>query len=97
MGVLAKTTMIKDVADIFENEFDRVTLSLRFPDCLDDLKGNDASFELVSSNTLQPLVLIHSHNNVTKSIAVIFVNTEANSTKHRENRASREKMYRELF
>ena len=52
MGVLAKTTMINDVADIFLNDYNRVTLSLLIPSCFDDLKGSDASFELVASNTL---------------------------------------------
>ena len=52
MGVIASTTMIKDVAEILTEKYSRDTFSIEFPDCLNDLKGNDASFEMVTSNTL---------------------------------------------
>ena len=52
MGVLAKTTMIKDIVDVFLNRFDRSTFSVLVPDIFDDLKGKDANFEMVASNTL---------------------------------------------
>ena len=40
--------------------------------------GNDANFEMVLSNTLQPLRLIYEHNVVTRSIGVVFVHTHLN-------------------
>ena len=52
MGVIASTTMINDVAEIFKEKYSRDTFSIEFPDCLNDLKGKDASFEMVTSNTL---------------------------------------------
>ena len=41
------------------------------------MMNKDASIELVTSNTLQPLNMIFSHNIVTHSVAYIFINTEA--------------------
>ena len=38
--------------------------------------NEDANIELVASNTLQPMNMILSHNIVTHSMAVIFINTE---------------------
>ena len=52
MGVIASTTMIKDVAEILTEKYSRDTFSIQFPDCVEDLKGKDASFEMVTSNTL---------------------------------------------
>ena len=52
MGVVASTTLIKDVADIFIEKYSRDTFSIDFPDCFNDLKDNDANFEMVTSNTL---------------------------------------------
>ena len=102
MGVLAKTTMIKDVSDVLENEYEKKTLSISFPTCFDDLKGNDASFELVSSNTMQPLRLVRAHNIVTKSIGVIFVHTRLNYQDYEcnnpyEEAIERGKTYKKLF
>ena len=62
MGVLAKTTMIKDVANILLKRYERTTFSVQIPECFEDLKGKDANFEVVTSGTLQPLRLIYSHN-----------------------------------
>ena len=51
-GVLAKTQMIMDVTKILEDEFSRDTFTVQFTKCFDDLKGSDANFEMVASNTL---------------------------------------------
>ena len=47
-GVRADTKMIEDVANTFAKQYDRDTLSAIFPRILDDLKGKDANFEMIS-------------------------------------------------
>ena len=84
MGVNAKTEMIKDISDIMINRFEKVTFSVLIPRAFDDMKGKDVNFEMVASNTLQPLRLIYSHNIVTRSIATIFVHTECKTFSMRE-------------
>ena len=99
MGVRADTTMIKDVATTFKR-YDRTTMSLQIPQCLEQLKGSDASFEMVVSNTLQPLRLIHTHNVVTRSIAVILVHTELKGTPYDgavKTGAIYEKLFKEVL
>ena len=48
---------------------------MEFPACFDELRGNDVQFEMVASNSLQSVRLAYSHNVVTQSVAIIFVNT----------------------
>ena len=75
LGVLADTTMVKDVVDILLVRYNRRTFAVQFPNCFDDLKGNDANFEMVASNTLQPILLEYSYNKTVKEIALIIVNS----------------------
>ena len=65
-------------------DFDRRTFSVMFPDCFDDIKGSDANFEMVASNTLQPVRLIYKNNIASAKIAVIFVNTKIKTANYRE-------------
>ena len=51
-GVLAKTQMIMDVVGILISEYSRETFTVEFVKCFDDLKGSDANFEMIQSNTL---------------------------------------------
>ena len=78
-AVLAETTMVADITSTLENRFHRNTLSLKIPAAFEHLKGNDANFEMVTSNTLQPLNLHFHHNIVTKSLAYIFVSEKCKS------------------
>ena len=50
-GVLADTKMVMDAVKVML-DFDKKTWSVMFPDCFDDLKGSDANFEMVASNTM---------------------------------------------
>ena len=75
LGVLADTTMVKDVVDILLVRYNRRTFAVQFPNCFDDLKGNDANFEMVASNTLQPLLLEYTYNKTEKEIALIIANS----------------------
>ena len=53
-------------------------MKIDIPSCFEHLKGEDANFEMVTSNSIQPLNLVYHHNLVTWSIAYIFVNTDCN-------------------
>ena len=66
--------MVSDIVEMMETTFDKETMSLRIPQAFEQLRGMDANFETVSSNTLQPLNMIHSHNVVTRTIVYIFIN-----------------------
>ena len=46
--------------------------------------NNDANIELVVSNTLQPMNLIMSDNQVRQSIAHIFINSECKGEKYQD-------------
>ena len=50
--VLSDTTMVKDLTDLLETDYDKERLAIRIPDALDHLKGKDAKFEMVKSNSL---------------------------------------------
>ena len=51
-GVLAKTQMIMDVVEILKKEYSKEAFTVQFTKCFDDLKGQDANFEMIQSNTL---------------------------------------------
>ena len=44
--------MVMDVVKILVEDFDRVTFTVQFLSCFDDIKSSDANFEMVQSNTL---------------------------------------------
>ena len=48
------------------------------PDGFEHLKGKDANFEMVTSNTIQPVQLNFRDKVVTSSIAYIFYSTDCN-------------------
>ena len=58
------------------DDFDKSTFAVKFPECFDDLKGSDANFEMVASQTLQPVKMFYCHNIITNTRAVVFVNTK---------------------
>ena len=72
-GVAANSKMVSEICKRFLTYYNRFTMELAFPECLRDLEGEDASFEVVTSQTILPLVLIYSHRVATKTIAVIFL------------------------
>ena len=46
------TKMVKNIIDILMNKFDKIHLSIQFPVAFEQLKGSDANFEMVTSNTI---------------------------------------------
>ena len=54
--------MVFDVSAVFEDKKDPETLSLIIPQALEEITGQDASFEIAQSNTLVPIRLMYQHN-----------------------------------
>ena len=84
MGVKSDTTMVKDVAKSFGKFYDKDSLSIVFPEILEYLKGKDANFEMISSNTMQQIRLIYSYNVTTRTLATIFIHTDCKDIKYRK-------------
>ena len=76
--VNAKTLMVRDLIDTLLNSYDRDKLTFTLPQGLEHLKGKDANFEMVTSNTIQPILLNFRDKVVNHSISRIFVNTDLN-------------------
>ena len=76
--------MVDEIVDTFETYFDKNQLTLKFPDVFAQMINNDANIELVVSNTLQPMNLIMSDNQVRQSIAHIFINSECRGEKYQD-------------
>ena len=72
-------TMIQHIAYILRTNYDRQTFTITIPRILLDLKYNDRNLELIRSGTLQPVKLSYHQNLVTRSKAIIFVNTRCKS------------------
>ena len=71
-GVKANTTMVKDMLNAFMLSADKINFTVLLPQALDQLKGNDASFETASSSSIQTLKLFYVFNVATKSLGLIF-------------------------
>ena len=48
-GVDSNTAMVSEIVDRLLNCYNRFTMELAFPECLRDLEGDDADFEVVTS------------------------------------------------
>ena len=84
--VLAETKMVADIIEILNAKIDKKEHSVTLPKALDQLKGEDAQFEMVTSNTIQPLKLFYEHNVVTRKIGLVLINTGIRSPKQLEYR-----------
>ena len=67
---------MEDLRGLFVTSYDRLTMTAVIPDMLDQLTGQDNNFEMVLSSALQPLKLFYTHNFATKTIGLVFINTE---------------------
>ena len=59
--------MVYDIGKIFMEKINVATLSLMIPQALEEVTGQDASFEVAQSNTIAPLRLIYEQNIVEQS------------------------------
>ena len=75
--------MVSDVVKILMDDFDKATFAVTFTECFDDLKGSDANFEMVASQTLQPVKMFYCHKLITDTRAVVFVNTKCTTVAYR--------------
>ena len=73
--MLASTHMVLEICNSMNNDFDKETLSLKIPSFFECFKAQEATFDIVTSPTLQPLQLMYNYNKVTTKIAYVFVNT----------------------
>ena len=80
---MAETTMVQEIVYTFENHYDKNSLTLRLPTVFAQMTNKDANIELVTSNTLQPMKMIFSHNIITHSKAFIFINTECKGNEYK--------------
>ena len=71
-GVKANTTMIKDILNALINSADRINFTVLLPQALEQLKGNDASFETACSSSIQTVKLYYNLNVVTKSLGLVL-------------------------
>ena len=67
--------MVSEIAFVMRDRFERENLSLLIPQAFDQLKSEDANFEMVTSNLLQPLTLFYADKIITHSHGVIFLQT----------------------
>ena len=82
-SVVLETKMVQNLLDHLVLKQNHLTKSVQFPKVLDQVKSDDANFELSVSNSIQKLTLYHrssayksSYKNVVgKSIGIIFVNS----------------------
>ena len=92
--------MVSEICHTFENGYDKNNLTLKLPDIFSQMVNKDADIELVTSNTLQPMNMILSHNIMTDSVAYIFVNTECKGIEYpnaNEKGNTAYKLFREVF
>ena len=74
----AKTEMVSDLIKILMNNYNKTKLTFVIPQGFEHLKGKDANFEMVTSNTIQPVQLHFNQNFVAHSISRIFVTSDCN-------------------
>ena len=59
LGVARDTFMIRDLLKTLIERLDHSSLSIEFPDVLDSMQGEDASFEMVTSNTIKRMKMFY--------------------------------------
>ena len=59
--------MVYDITKIFSEKFDLETMSIIIPQALEEVTGQDASFEVAQSNTIAPVRLVYKQNIIQES------------------------------
>ena len=95
-GVIANTKMIKDSVDILLDQYNRMEFAVDFPSCYDDIKGEDANFEIVTSQTSSPLRIPYRTNISEEKLCTIFVHTHCRGLEY-EDAMERAETHRILF
>ena len=58
--------------------------------------GEDANYEMVTSNTIQPILLSYKNNVASHSVAYIFVNTSCKELEYKDHQLKKE-LTQELY
>lgn len=66
--------MSNDVVNALLGKLDWITLYVDFPKVFEQLRGQDANFEIVQSNTLQPIRLFYVAV-VAIALGIVFIHT----------------------
>ena len=88
--------MVRDLTNTLLTNFDRERMRIVLPEGLNHLKGKDVNFEMVTSNTIQPVQLNFHDKVITRSIAYIFVNTSCKGLAYKQAELKGEKL-QELY
>ena len=76
MEVSGGLAMVKSLLKTFIRGLDHQSLSVQFPQVLEQMHG-DARFAYVASNTIQKTKIFYDHNIAIKKVGLILVNTNA--------------------
>ena len=79
--VLLETKMIHSFFQTIKERYNRKTLAVTFPNCIDDLIANagDENWEVYKTNQLQHCTMYYSSNKVVKSVGHVFISTKCKS------------------
>ena len=92
--VLANTQMVQDLILFLQSQLDRSSLTVQLPQAFEHLKGADANFEMVTSNSIQSIRLFYQHNFVSESVALVLVSTGIDRFKNMDQVQRRKELCR---
>ena len=77
LGAQTERKLLRKIHSIMLENYERKTFSLTFPECFDNMQNNE--LEVITSKRIQSVKIFYRHNEVTHSIALIFVNEKFQS------------------
>ena len=83
-GVDAETVMVAELAQMLGTKCNRDNMTIELPFAFQNMVGQDANFEMVTSNTIQPILLSYQHNVASHTIAYIFINTKCKDLEYKD-------------
>ena len=79
-GDKSSPNMIPGIVDKFVEKYEKDSFSVLFPNVLAGMQGKD--FEVILSNSLQPVRLFYEHNVAKQTIGAIFVHKDQNDREY---------------
>ena len=92
--------MVEDLTKMLSKKCDRDTMTIELPFAFQNMVGKDAKYEMVTSNTIQPILLSYEYHQVSHSIAYIFLNTGCKELEYKDHKLKKEctlELYEELL
>ena len=74
-GVQTDTKLFRDILNNFKQQYNKQTLTIRFPEVLQQLQGTDTKIEIITSSMLQPMTMGIGGYRVVDAYVYIFVQT----------------------